>query len=96
MFDRLEAHDQTPTERIENLPLPRAFVDLCGVETLMPAQQRAVESGLLYGKDLLVVAATGERQDLHRRDGGAEKLSRKNAGENAFPGPSRRSCEPEV
>lgn len=58
MFDRLEAHDQTPTERIENLPLPREFVERCGVETLMPAQQRAVESGLLYGKDLLVVAAT--------------------------------------
>ena len=58
MFDRLEAHEQTPTERIENLPLPREFVDVCGVETLMPAQQRAVESGLLFGKDLLVVAAT--------------------------------------
>ncbi|HJK07730.1 MAG TPA: DEAD/DEAH box helicase, partial [Methanocorpusculum sp.] len=36
MFDRLEAHEQTPTERIENLPLPREFVDICGVETLMP------------------------------------------------------------
>ncbi|WP_338148557.1 DEAD/DEAH box helicase [Methanocorpusculum petauri] len=58
MFDRLEAHEQTPTERIENLPLPREFVDVCGVETLMPAQQRAVEAGLLFGKDLLVVAAT--------------------------------------
>lgn len=58
MFDRLEAHEQTPTERIENLPLPREFVDICGVETLMPAQQRAVEAGLLFGKDLLVVAAT--------------------------------------
>ncbi len=58
MFDRLEAHEQTPTERIENLPLPREFVDVCGVESLMPAQQRAVEAGLLFGKDLLVVAAT--------------------------------------
>lgn len=58
MFDCLEAHEQTPTERIENLPLPRKFVDICGVETLMPAQQRAVESGLLFGKDLLIVAAT--------------------------------------
>lgn len=58
MFDCLEAHEQIPTERIENLPLPMKFVDICGVETLMPAQQRAVESGLLYGKDLLIVAAT--------------------------------------
>lgn len=58
MFDRLEAHEQTPTERIENLPLPREFVDVCGVATLMPAQQRTVEAGLLFGKDLLVVAAT--------------------------------------
>lgn len=58
MFDRLEAHEPTPTERIENLPLPREFTEVCGVETLMPAQQRSVESGLLFGKDLLVVAAT--------------------------------------
>ena len=58
MFDCLEAHEQVLTERIENLALPREFTDLCGVETLMPAQQLAVEAGLLYGKDLLVVAAT--------------------------------------
>ena len=58
MFDCLEAHEQVATERIENLPLPREFVDVCGVDTLMPAQQLAVEAGLLYGKDLLVVAAT--------------------------------------
>ena len=58
MFDCLEAHEQVMTERIENLALPREFTDICGVETLMPAQQLAVEAGLLYGKDLLVVAAT--------------------------------------
>ncbi|MDR3102540.1 MAG: DEAD/DEAH box helicase [Methanocalculaceae archaeon] len=58
MFDRLDAHEQTPTERLENLPLPREFIDVCGIETLMPAQQCAVEAGLLFGKDLLVVAAT--------------------------------------
>ena len=58
MFDCLEADEVVPTERIENLALPRDFVDVCGVETLMPAQQRAVESGLLYGKNLLIVAAT--------------------------------------
>ncbi|HJJ90710.1 MAG TPA: DEAD/DEAH box helicase [Methanocorpusculum sp.] len=58
MFDRLDASELTPTERIANLPLPRKFVDACDVTTLMPAQQRAVEMGLLFGKDLLVVAAT--------------------------------------
>ena len=58
MFDCLEAHEQVATEHLENLPLPREFVDVAGVETLMPAQQLAVEAGLLYGKDLLVVAAT--------------------------------------
>ncbi len=58
MFDCLEAHAQVMTERIENLVLPRKFTDICGVETLMPAQQLAVEAGLLYGKNLLVVAAT--------------------------------------
>ena len=58
IFDYLEADEQVLTERLENLPLPREFVDVTGVETLMPAQQLAVEAGLLYGKDLLVVAAT--------------------------------------
>ncbi len=58
LFDRLEAHPVQKTARIEELPLPRAFVDSSGVETLLPAQQMAVDAGLLYGKDLLVVSAT--------------------------------------
>ncbi len=58
LFDRLEAHPIQNTQRLEELPLPRPFVDACGVETLMPAQQMAVDAGLLYGKDLLVVSAT--------------------------------------
>ncbi len=58
MFDRLEAHPVLKTSPVEELPLPRQFVDAAGVSHLMPAQQLAVEAGLLYGKDLLVVAAT--------------------------------------
>jgi Superfamily II helicase, archaea-specific len=58
LFDRLEAHPVQKTQKLEELPLPRSFVDACGVETLMPAQQMAVDAGLLYGKDLLVVSAT--------------------------------------
>ncbi len=58
LFDRLEAHPVQKTARIEELPLPRVFVDSSGVETLLPAQQMAVDAGLLYGKDLLVVSAT--------------------------------------
>jgi helicase len=58
MFDRLDAHPPAVTEQIENLPLPRPFTDVCGVASLMPVQQLSVEAGLLYGKDLLVVAAT--------------------------------------
>ena len=58
LFDRLEAHPVVQTSRLVELPLPRTFVDLAGVQNLMPVQQLAVESGLLYGKDLLVVAAT--------------------------------------
>ena len=58
LFDRLEAHPVQKTARIEELPLPRIFVDSSGVETLLPAQQMAVDAGLLYGKDLLVVSAT--------------------------------------
>ena len=45
------------TASIEELPLPRQFIEASGVLQL-PAQQLAVEAGLLHGKDLLVVAAT--------------------------------------
>ncbi len=58
LFDRLEAHPVTKTSRVEELPLPREFIDSARVETLMPAQQLAVDAGLLFGKDLLVAAAT--------------------------------------
>ena len=58
LFDRLEAHPVTRTQKIEELALPRAFVDAAGVTTLMPAQQLAVDAGLLFGKDQLIVAAT--------------------------------------
>ncbi|NLV28399.1 MAG: DEAD/DEAH box helicase [Methanomicrobiales archaeon] len=58
MYDRLEAHPVVHTFKIEELPFPHEFVSACGVEFLMPVQQLAVESGLLYGKDLLVVSAT--------------------------------------
>ena len=58
LFDRLEAHPVQETAHINELPLPLQFRDAAGVETLMPVQQLAVESGLLQGRDLLVVAAT--------------------------------------
>jgi len=58
LFDKLEAHPVMTTAPLNELPLPRQFMDACGVKQLMPAQQLAVEAGLLYGKDLLVVAAT--------------------------------------
>jgi len=58
LFDKLDAHPVMTTAPINELPLPRQFVEACGVTQLMPAQQLAVEAGLLFGKDLLVVAAT--------------------------------------
>jgi archaea-specific helicase len=58
LFDKLEAHPVMTTAAIEELPLPGQFIEASGVKQLMPAQQLAVEAGLLYGKDLLVVAAT--------------------------------------
>jgi len=58
LFDKLEAHPVMTTAPLDELPLPRQFIDSCGVKQLMPAQQLAVEAGLLFGKDLLVVAAT--------------------------------------
>ncbi|MBP1929132.1 helicase [Methanolinea mesophila] len=58
LYDRLEAHAVQKTASLDELPLPRKFVDTAGVEHLMPAQQMAVDAGLLYGKDLLIVSAT--------------------------------------
>lgn len=58
LFDRKIAHPLSKTQSIEELPLPRAFVEASGVENLMPVQQMAVDAGLLYGKDQLIVSAT--------------------------------------
>jgi helicase len=58
LFDKLDAHPVMVTAPVNELPLPRQFIDASGVKQLMPAQQLAVEAGLLFGKDLLVVAAT--------------------------------------
>ncbi|MDD1700784.1 MAG: DEAD/DEAH box helicase [Methanoregula sp.] len=58
LYDRLEPHPVMTTAAIEELPLPRHFIEASGVSQLMPAQQLAIEAGLLRGKDLLVVAAT--------------------------------------
>jgi len=58
LFDRLEPHPVLATSAITDLPLPTRFMKASGVEALMPAQQLAVDAGLLFGKDLLVVAAT--------------------------------------
>ena len=58
LFDKLEAHPVMKTAPVNELPLPRQFIEASGVVRLMPAQQLAVEAGLLYRKDLLVVAAT--------------------------------------
>jgi len=58
LFDRLDAHPVQKTQGLDELPLPRAFIDAAGVATLMPAQQMAVDAGLLHGKHLLIVSAT--------------------------------------
>ena len=58
LYDRLEAHPVLNTMHIDELPLPRPFVEASQVTSLMPVQQLAVEAGLLYGKDLLIVSAT--------------------------------------
>ncbi|HJJ56533.1 MAG TPA: DEAD/DEAH box helicase, partial [Methanocorpusculum sp.] len=58
IFDRLESSPPINTSQIDSLPLPRKFIDTCNVKTLTPVQQLAVDAGLLFGKDLLVVSAT--------------------------------------
>ncbi|RQD83969.1 MAG: DEAD/DEAH box helicase [Methanocalculus sp. MSAO_Arc2] len=58
LFDRVDADPVSKTKRLEELPLPRSFIDSVHIETLMPVQLLAVESGLLYGKHQLIVSAT--------------------------------------
>lgn len=58
LFDRLDAHPVQKTQGLDELNLPRPFIEAAGVETLMPAQQMAVDAGLLHGKHLLIVSAT--------------------------------------
>lgn len=58
LFDRVEAHPVQQTALLEELPLPRNFMEASGIVSLMPVQQMAVDAGLLFGKDLLVVSAT--------------------------------------
>ena len=58
LFDRIDAHPVQQTARLEELSLPRNFIEASGIVNLMPVQQMAVDAGLLYGKDLLVVSAT--------------------------------------
>ncbi len=58
LFDKIEVVRVTKKTSIDELPLPRSFVDRSRVKDLMPVQELAVDSGLLYGKDLLVVSAT--------------------------------------
>ena len=74
LFDRLEAHPVQQTQRLEELPLPRAFIDAAGVASLMPAQQMAVDAGLLYGKDLLVVSATASGKTFIGEMAGVKNL----------------------
>lgn len=77
LYDRLVAHPVQETSRIEELPLPRQFVDAAGVEYLMPVQQLAVEAGLLYGKDLLVVSATASGKTFIGEMAGLKNLLEK-------------------
>jgi helicase len=58
LFDRLEAHPVQHTARLEELPLSRDFIESSRIEALMPVQQMAVDTGLLFGKDMLIVSAT--------------------------------------
>ncbi len=58
LFDKLEPHPVLKTQSLTELRLPQEFVKASGIDSLMPAQQLAVDAGLLSGKDLLVVAAT--------------------------------------
>jgi helicase len=58
LYDRLGTEVIRETAAITSLPLPQPFVVRSGVERLTPVQQKAVDAGLLEGKDQLVVAAT--------------------------------------
>jgi helicase len=58
LYDRLDSEVVRETALLTSLSLPQPFVVRSGVERLTPVQQKAVDAGLLEGKDQLVVAAT--------------------------------------
>ena len=83
------------TAPIEELPLPRQFIEASGVPQLMPAQQLAVEAGLLYGKDLLVVAATASGKTFIGEMAGIKNYL-EGTGTDALSCPARCPCRPEI
>ena len=94
LFDRLEAH---PVQKTPDRGT-RAAPEICGfamVDTLMPAQQLAVDAGLLYGKDLLVVAATASGKTFIGEMAGIKNLSKEGASacfsSRLLPLPSRNT-----
>ena len=94
LFDRIEAHPVLATAKLEELPLPHEFVVASRIESLMPAQQLAVDAGLLFGKDLLVVAATASGKTFIGEMAGMKNYL--GPGQDALFGAARGACEPEI
>ncbi len=95
LFDKLEAHPVMKTAPVNELPLPRQFIEASGVVQLDagPAARGRSRSPVREGPSRR--GRDRERQDLHRRDGRHQELSGR-AGADALFGPARCPCEPEV
>ncbi|MHC1632064.1 MAG: DUF5814 domain-containing protein [Methanotrichaceae archaeon] len=65
-FDVIPAKFDENTMPIEDLALPQQFKNMLKkrIKNLLPVQSRAIQSGLLSGKDLLVVSATATGKSL--------------------------------
>ena len=75
LFDKLEAHPVMKTAPIDELPLPRQFIEASGVKQLDACPAAGGRSRAPLRQGPARGCSNRERQDLHRRDGRAQELS---------------------
>ena len=75
-FDTIPASREEPTLPLESIPLPKELMELLRrrLTRLLPVQSRAVQAGLLEGRNQLVVSATATGKSLVGEMAGVKNL----------------------
>jgi helicase len=75
-FDIIPASREEPTLDLESIELPRQLLELLRrrLNKLLPVQSRAVQAGLLEGRNLLVISATATGKSLIGEMAGIKNL----------------------